>query len=160
MDKQERKEAQAEFEAVCAVLKRRNWQCKKDDENLEVGFISEGKNMPLSVNMKVNPELKTVTAFVHLPFELPEGKDEQFAIATALLNEEVIHGNFEVDFAARRMYFRMSTSYRNSLMDKEAYFYLIAVAFSTVDGVAAGIKTLCDGKITVEQILAKVGGAE
>lgn len=161
MDKQEKKSAQTEFKSVCSVLDSRYWQYEKNEDALEVNFTADGKTMPLSVRVKVNPEHMTVTVFVYmLPVELPEGKDAQLAIAAALLNEEVVHGSFDVDFSARRMFFRVSTSYRNSVIDEEAYFYLIAVAFSTVDNVAATIKALCDGKVNVEQMLEKIEGGK
>ncbi len=158
MDKNEKRRAQAEFDSVCAVLDDHGWAYDKDKDAFEVGFDADGKDMPIRITLKVNPELMTVTAFALIPVEPPEDRAEDIAVVTALVNEQTVHGNFEYDAKARRIYFRAATSYRDSTVDKDVYFYLIGVAFSTADKVAAVVKALCDGTTTLEKLLEAVNG--
>lgn len=160
MDKNEKRAAAAEFDAICAALDSRGWSYEKDKDTFSVAFTSNGTEMPLSIALKVNPELMTVSVYVIPPLETPEGKEEDFAVATALINDGIVHGNFDYDKKERRMIFRMSTSYRDSTLDNDVYFYLIGAAFSTVDSVAPTIKALCDGKLTVEQIITAIARGE
>ena len=153
MDKNLKRSAGAELDALCAALDERGWDYDKDKDNFSVGFLADGADMPLSVSVKINPELMTLTAFIVLPFETPEDMDESLAVALALINCGIIHGNFDYDKAGRRLLFRASTSYRDSTLDKDVYFYLIAAAFSTADKIAATLKALCDKIITVEQMI-------
>ncbi len=158
MDKNEKMRAQKEFESVCAVLDGHGWAYDKDKNEFEVGFTADGKDMPIGLTLKVNPELMTVTAYALIPVEPPEDKAEDLAVATALVNEQTVHGNFEYDVKTRRIYFRVSTSYRDSEVDKDVYFYLIGVAFSTADKVAVVVKALCDGTTTLDKLIEAVNG--
>lgn len=154
MNKNEKKAAQREFENICAALDERGWEYDKDKENLALGFMSDGKDMRFSITVKVNAELKVVSVFVTLPFPAPEDKEGQLAVALSLINAEVIHGNFELDKAGGRIMFRASTSYLDSTLDKDVYFYLIAAAFGAADSAAATIKSMCNSAVTAEQVLS------
>ncbi|MCH5350629.1 MAG: YbjN domain-containing protein [Clostridiales bacterium] len=156
MDKNAKRAAQREFDSVCAALTERGWDYDKDKENYSLGFLSDGKEMRFSITVKINPELKVVSVYVILPFLAPKDKEGQLAVALALINDEVVHGNFEYDGAAERVIFRASTSYLDSSLDKDVYFYLIAAAFSTADSAAATIKAMCDSAASPEQVLAAV----
>ena len=154
MDKNDKKAAVNEFDALCAALEDRGWDFEKNKDDFSVGFTANGKDMPVEVTLKINPELMTVSAFAAPPVQTPEGMDEQLAVATVILNDGVIHGNFDYDKNGRRIIFRVSTSYRDTALDKEVYLYLIAAAFTSVDQTASTIKALCDGTLAVEQMIA------
>ena len=154
MDKNTKKAAQRELACICAALDERGWEYDKDKENYALGFMSDGKDMRFSITVKLNPDLKIVSVFVTLPFLVPEDKEGQLAVALSLINGEIVHGSFELDKPAGRILFRISTSYLDSTLDKDVYFYLIAAAFGTADSAAATVKSMCESAATAEQVVS------
>lgn len=88
-----------------------------------------------------------------MPFDIPEDKRIDMAIAVNIANYGIIDGSFDYDISDGDLRFRMTTSYRESILGKELFEYMFMVSALTTDEYNDKFMMLAKGLISIEQFI-------
>lgn len=145
--------AKKAFETFCAMLDEREWHYQKDEEKLTVDAVARGDDLPINLRVVVDPKCQLVLLYSPLDFTIPEEQIAETAIVLCIINDNLIDGNFDIDITTGRLCYRMSMSYRESLLSAEAYAYFIAYAIEVVDAYNDKLLMAAKGMLSPEELL-------
>lgn len=149
--------AKETFDTLCEMLDEKELRYEKDDENLAVNLTMHGDDLPVAMHFVVDTERNFVITLSPLPFRVKEDKMLDMAIAVSALNYRMVNGSFDYDLAKGKLTFRMTTSYRESRLGKEALFYMLACTVTTVDEYNDKLMMLAKGMISLEKFMESIG---
>lgn len=149
------KEALAEsvFDNLCKTLDDREWNYKKHEEDFVVTFTARGDDLPMDFVLAVDVDRQMLRLFSRLPFTVDEDKRMEMAIATCDASNRLADGNFDYDITTGKISFRMTTTFRNSVIGNELFDYLIVTSFITVDEFNDKFFALSKGVLSLEDFL-------
>ncbi len=148
--------ARKSFETICRVLDEHEWKYTKHPEDMVVVCSARGDDIPMEVVTNVDEGRMNVKARSILPFEVPEDKRIDFALAISTINTTVVNGCFEYDISAGRVLFRISNSLVEGVISDDAVLYIYMAAFHIIDEYNDKLLMLAKGVITIEQFIASV----
>ena len=73
------------------------------------------------------------------------------SIATCQANYRLADGSFDYDFREGKVFFRMTSSYRDSLISQNLLEYMMACAAFTVDAYNDKFLMLAKGQMAIEE---------
>lgn len=147
------KQAKATFNTLCKMLNNIGWRYDKDEEELQISCEAQGDDLPIDVRMQLNTNMEIVTFLSNLPFSVPESKRMDVALAICAINDRLIDGSFDYDYLSGKIVFRITTSYRNSILSEEALKYVLFVSCGTVDDYNDKLYDLTKGNMTVQDVV-------
>lgn len=121
------------FTTLCDVMERRGWKYEKDEKDLTVHFIVSGDDIPMQFILVIDAERQLIRLMSPLPFKMSEDKRIDGAIATCAASFGLADGSFDYDLTEGRIIFRMTASFRESLIGEELFHYMIECSCVTVD---------------------------
>lgn len=130
-DEQVMQLARATFDTLCAMLDEANLHYKREDMTIALGM--KGKDFPVHIGMAVDAERQIVSLLSFLPYTIPEDKRVETALAVSAVNYILAVGSFDYNCLNGKIIFRMTTSFRDSLISQEALKYMFYAACHTVD---------------------------
>lgn len=125
--------AKTVFTTLCGVMERRGWKYEKDEKDLTVHFIVSGDDIPMQFILVIDAERQLIRLMSPLPFKMSEDKRIDGAIATCAASFGLADGSFDYDLTEGRIIFRMTASFRESLIGEELFHYMIECSCVTVD---------------------------
>ena len=125
--------AQEVYESLCKSLDSIDWKYEKEPEKLTVVSSATGDDFPMGFIMRVNPRNEVVSFISWLPFDVPEDKRVDIAIAVCVANYGLVDGSFDYDIADGTITFRLTSSYKESVLGEELFKYMLGVSTATVD---------------------------
>lgn len=125
--------AQKNYATLCAMLDGNNWHYKKDDAKLKIKCGAQGDDLPMDISIRIDSDRQLVVLLSHLPFVVSEDKRLDIAVATSIINYKLVDGSFDFDIEDGHMFFRMTSSYRESELAKEVFFYMLMCSCQTID---------------------------
>ena len=154
-DAKKLKNAQKVYDTLCNMLDEKKLRYDKHPEDLVVTFGMTGDDLPMHfvLNVDANRELIRLMSLVPVQFE--GDKRIEGAIATSQANYRLADGSFDFEYKTGRVMFRMTSSYMDSLISKELFEYMIAVACYTVDEYNDKFFMLAKGQMTIEEFFNK-----
>ena len=131
----EEKTAQAirNYNTLCSALDDHNWEYEKDDENFAVFCKVQGDDLPMNITLIVEAERQLFILLSHLNFPIPLDKRLDFAVAVSLINYNLIDGSFDFDIKEGNLYFKMTSSYIDSDIDKEVFYQMLYTSIAVID---------------------------
>jgi len=141
------------YETLCNTLTSMEWNFQREDEDLRVVFGVQGDDIPMHFVIAIDEGRQLVRLVSFLPFEFAEDKRVEGSIATNQINYTLAEGCFDFGLNDGRPIFRMTTSFRESLVGDEMFRYMIQVACFTVDRYNDQLESLSRGAISLEQFL-------
>lgn len=135
------------YATLCKSLDDREWHYEKDEENLVVTCGVSGDDIPMRLIMRVMPRHQLVQVLSPLPFDIPEDKRIDLALALTMVNNRLINGSFDFDLGNGRTVFRLTTAFMDSSLDTEVFDYMVGVTAATVDEYNDKIMMLSKGMI-------------
>lgn len=126
-------DAKAAYATLCAMLDEKKWRYKKDEEKLNISCSYVGDDLTEDIRMHINAEMQIVTLYSELPFTVLEEDRVAMAMAVSVVNYALVDGSFDFSLATGRIVFRLTSSYRESLISKEMCKYMLEVSCTTVD---------------------------
>lgn len=93
----------------------------------------QGDDLLVAVNAVVNEREMIVLALSPLPFTVPTERRDVIAATVSEINAYLLDGHFDFDYHTGNINFRIFLSFANSIIDKQAFEYLIATIFDAVD---------------------------
>ena len=126
-------QAKATFETLCKALDNHEWHYKRDAEELVVYFGVNGDDIPMQFMLVVDEKRQLIRLISPMPFNMSEGKRMEGAIATCVASYGMADGSFDYDLADGRIVFRMTASFRESVIGEGLFQYMISCACAMVD---------------------------
>ena len=151
-DAQKLKNAQSVFSTVCEMLDDRKWRYQKDAEKLKISCSATGDDLPIDVRFIVDAERDLVMFLSSLNFSVPEEMRETMVQAVNMLNYAMVAGSFDFDPDKGLLAFRLTCSYRDSLMAKAVYDYMLVVSCSTVDKYNDKLLMVAKGNMSLAEL--------
>ena len=87
------------------------------------------------------------------PFDIPEDKRVDAAIAVCVANYYLVDGSFDYDITEGTITFRLTSSYRESSLGEDLFEYMIMCSAATVDAYNDKFFMLAKGMMTVQQFI-------
>ena len=153
MDEKALQEAKKMYEAVCAMLDARGWHYEKVEEKLMVRFDATGQDLPMTFIIRIDAERMLVVLTSLLPGPFPQALRDVGAIATSQINYKLADGSFDYDMRDGTVYFRLTSSYRSSLISQTALEYMFECTLFTVELYNDKLFMLSKGLIDLDKFL-------
>lgn len=147
--------AEQAYKTVCSTLDSMDWEYQKDEERLMVSFGVRGENIPITVGIVCNVDLQALQLISFLPFSVPSHKRAELASAICAINYRLALGGFDINLNDGTVMFKMSSCFRETLIGTELVSSLIYLTCSTVDESNGALFSLCNGEITLKDIVEK-----
>ena len=151
------KKAQEVYATIIRMLDTRDWKYSKHEEDLLIKSVLRGEDLPVEFILVVNPRNQVVQFLSRLPFDIPEDKRVDGAIAVCTANYGLIDGSFDYDLRDGEIRYRLTCSYRDSQLSEDLFEYMIMAAASTVDNYNDRFFMLAKGRMTVQQFIEQDG---
>lgn len=143
------------YEDLCASLDKRKWHYQKHDDDLVVTCGVVGEDIPMQFILIVDVERQLLRVLSRLPFTVPEDKRMELAIATCVATYGLADGSFDYNIADGTIDFRLTASFRESVIGDGLFEYLIACSSFTVDKYNDKFLALCKGVISINDFISQ-----
>lgn len=154
-DDKKLKNAQNVYKTLCAMLDDKELKYEKHEDDLVVTFILGGDDIPMQFVLKVDSDRELIRLISPIPASFEGDKRIDGAIATSQVNYRLADGSFDYDFRQGRVLFRMTSSFIDSLISKDLFEYMVAVASYTVDEYNDKFFMLAKGQLPLEEFFNK-----
>lgn len=121
------------YDDFCAMLDDHKWVYDRHDDELFIETGTRGEDLPIPLIIKVDADRQLAVLSSPIPFPVPEEMRKQLAVAVSCANHGMVDGCFDYNYTTGSIYFRMTTSFRDSLISKEVFAYMVAVSCHTID---------------------------
>ncbi|MBQ4112373.1 MAG: YbjN domain-containing protein [Clostridia bacterium] len=145
------------YNTVCSMLDNIGWKYEKVEEKLMIRSGVKGDDLPIEFVVMVKPKNEVVQLLSAMPFNMPEDKRVEGALAICTANYGLIDGSFDYDLSDGQIVFRLTSSYRDSLLSEELIKYMVMVSAGTIDKYNDRFFMLAKGMITIEQFVEMEG---
>lgn len=116
------------------TLESRGWNFDRHDNDLVISSAVKGEDLPIEFIVVVNAKQQVVEFLSRLPFEMPENKRVDGAVAVCAANDGLCDGSFDYNIQSGRITFRLTSSFcGDTVLGDELFEYMILVASATVD---------------------------
>jgi hypothetical protein len=140
------------FKTLCEMLDARGWKYKKDEDSLFIECSAQGEDLPIAVRMEVDAERMLVILYSELPFDVPEDKRVEMSLAISAINYTLVDGSFDYNVLNGNLLFRLTSSFRESMIADTALEYMLYVSCNTVEAYNDKLFMLCKGMMSWEDI--------
>ncbi len=141
------------FSVLINMLDTRGWKYEMHEEDLLIKSGIKGDDLPIEFIVVVKPRNEVVQFLSALPFNMPEDKRVEGAIAVCAANYGIVDGSFDYDLTDGKILFRLTSSYRESKLSEDLFEYMIMVAASTVDNYNDKFFMLAKDMMTIQQFI-------
>lgn len=145
--------AQEVYATIIRMLDNMEWKYEKHEDDLLIKSGVKGDDLPIEFIMVVRPKNQVVQFISSMPFNMPEDKRVDGAIAVCVANYGLIDGSFDYDLRDGEIRFRLTCSYRESTLSEELFNYMVMVSASTVDNYNDKFFMIAKGMMTVQQFI-------
>ena len=152
-DNYDMRKAREVFQTLVKMLDTRNWKYEKHEDKLLIKSGIKGDDLPVEFIVVVKPRNEVVQFISQLPFNMPEDKRVDGAIAICVANYGLVDGSFDYDITDGSITFRLTSSYRSSNLGLDLFEYMIMVAASTVDSYNDKFFIISKGVMTLQQFM-------
>jgi hypothetical protein len=143
------------YQTLCQAIERREWDFKKDEEKLIVYFGVNGEDIPMKMILIVDDERQLVRLISPLPFKMSEAKRMEGAIATCFASYGMVDGSFDYDISDGSITFRMTASFRDSLIGEGLLQYMISCSCVMVDKYNDQFLAIDKGVLSITDFISK-----
>lgn len=146
------------FDALVEMLDTRDWKYDKFEEDLVIKSGIKGEDLPIEFIVVVKPNNQVVQLLSRLPFQIPEEKRVDAAIAICVANNGLVDGSFDYDITTGNITFRLTSSYRESTLGADLFEYMILVSAGTIDDYNDKFFMIAKDMMSVQQFIEKENG--
>ena len=127
------------------------------DDDLVIKSQYKGQDFPIDFIFSVDPQKECVTFLSDSFAEFPDDKLKDAAFATAVANFGMAFGHFDLNLSEGNVYYVMSTSYIDSTLGEQFFFFMLATALSTADRYNDRFFMLAKGMIDLQKFIELEG---
>ena len=151
MAEKDTKKAKSVYGTLCEMLDEKHVRYEKHEEDLVITFVMKGDDLPMQFILKIDDGRQLIRLSSPIPAKFEGDKRIEGAIATSQVNYLLADGSFDFDYEKGLVYFRMTSSYLDSLISKELFEYMVAVAGYTIDEYNDKFLMLSKGLLPLEE---------
>ena len=129
------------------------YEANQKDEDYIITCTVNGDDIPMKMFILVRTERQSVSLLSPMPFNTPEDKRVEMAMAINIANYGIIDGSFDYGLNDGEIRFRMTASYIESLLGEELFKYMLFVSAHTVDAYNDRFFAVAKGTMTLEQFI-------
>lgn len=148
-------DAQTVYNTLCGILDDKEIKYNKTPEHLMASFLVSGNDLSIGIIAMVDPEKELIRMFTQLTFSFDEDKRLEGALATCSLNLLLADGSFDYDFSTGEVLFRITSSYKDSIISRDLVGYMIACLLITIVQNSDKLLKINSGELTVEDLFSK-----
>lgn len=142
------------YATLVNMLEKRSWSFDRHDNDLVISSGVKGDDLPIEFIMVVNAKQQVVEFLSRLPFEMPESKRVEGAVAVCAANDGLCDGSFDYNLQNGKITFRLTSSYcGETVLGEELFEYMILIASATVDKYNDKLFNLATNAITLAQFI-------
>ena len=149
----EMKLAQSVYDTICRMLDDKGFSYKKFEDDLVIATKVNGEDIPIDILIFVHAKQQVVRILSPMPFDVPEEKRIDMAVAVNVANFGIVDGSFDYNIADGNIRFRITASYRDSILSKNVFEYMFMTCAVTTDDYNDKFMMLAKGMISLEQFL-------
>lgn len=155
MDNKNLQQAAKVFETVKSVLDSTGWKqnANIDEENMVVRLAIVKDDLPMEIRLIVDPENLLISLYSTFPFFLSEENLTDGALALCYINDHLTDGCFDLDLETGRVCFRVTLTFRESLISQEAIKYLFDCTVYIVDEYNDKMLAISKGALSLEDFV-------
>ncbi len=142
------------YNTLCDAIEKRDWSFGKDEENLMVHFGVTGEDIPMQFIVIVDVDRQLIRVMSPLPFKMSEAKRMEGAIAACVASYGMADGSFDYDLSDGTIVFRMTASFRESLIGEGLFQYLISCSCAMVDEYNDKFLAIDKGLLSISDFIA------
>ena len=150
--------AQEVYAALLNMLDTRDWKYEKFEEDLVIKAGIKGEDLPIELIVVVKAKNQVVQLLSRLPFQIPEDKRVDAAIAICVANNGLVDGSFDYDIAEGDITFRLTSSYRESELGADLFEYMLLVSAGTIDDYNDKFFMIAKNMMSVQQFIEQENG--
>ncbi|MBR3837348.1 MAG: hypothetical protein IKJ74_04295 [Clostridia bacterium] len=143
------------YQTLCEAIESRNWSFEKDEEKLLVHFGVRGDDLPMQFVLVIDVERQLIRLMSPLPFKMSESKRMEGAIATCVATFGMADGSFDYDLEDGSIIFRMTASFRESVIGEGLFQYMISCSCATVDKYNDKFLAIDKGVLSITDFIEK-----
>lgn len=143
------------YKTVCDALDARQWRYMKEEDKLLVRFGVNGDDIPVQIIMVVEADRQLIRVLSPLPFKMSEGKRMEGAIATCVASYGLADGSFDYDLSDGSIFFRMTASFRESVIGESLIQYMISCTCAMVDQFNDQFLAIDKGMMSITDFIEK-----
>jgi hypothetical protein len=147
------KQARSVFITLCKALDNLEFNYERNEEDFYVKCGARGDDLPMEVRIKIIPERTLVTLNSVLPVTFSQEKITDAALAISVINYNILAGNFDLDISDGMVAYRMTNSYRESLLSADLFEYMIMVSFNTIDNYNDKLFMIAKGMLSIDDFI-------
>ena len=155
VDEKKMELAKQVYQTLCEAIERREWNFGKDEEKLLVHFGVSGDDIPMQFILIVDAERQLIRLMSPMHFKMSESKRMEGAIATCAASFGMADGSFDYDLSDGTIVFRMTASFRESLIGEGLFQYMISCSCAMVDKYNDQFLALDKGIMSITDFIAK-----
>jgi hypothetical protein len=121
------------YDSLIRMLDERDWKYDKYEDKLMIKSGIKGEDLPIEFLMVVRPKQQVIQLLSHVPATMPEDKRVEGALAVCVANNGLVNGSFDYDVGDGTITFRLTTSYRETVLSADLLEYMIMVSAGTID---------------------------
>lgn len=156
MPEERSKQAVATFDSLCAMLDAKNWHYTKNEQALTVECKAQGDDLPIDIRIEVDSQRDLVFVMSDLPFKVPEERRSALAVAVTAANWGLHDGNFDYDYLNGRILFRMTASFKESILSKDLLEYMLMYTCVFVDRYNDKFLVICKDNSSYDDIVNNI----
>ena len=150
------KNAKKAYDTLCAMLDDNDYKYEKHEEDLVVTFGVRGEDLPMDIVAAIDEDRQLVRIFSKMPFKVDAEKRIEVAIALCQTNYNLVDGSFDFDLADGSVIFRITSSFRECLISKDLFEFMIAYSCFVVDRYNDQLLMLNKGTLSLEDYISQL----
>ena len=143
------------YNAMRNLLEKMGVRYLEHEEELVLTCTVRGEDIPMDLLIFIHEEQQLVRILSPMPFVVPEKKRVDMAVAVSTVNYGLVDGSFDYDISDGSLRFRLTSSFRESILGEALLKYLFMVTTFITDEYNDRFMLLAKGVITLEQFLEK-----
>ncbi len=147
--------AEQVYKTLCDAIDNRNWRYTKEEDRLLVRFGVSGDDIPMQFVLVVDAKRQLIRLMSPLPFKMSEAKRMEGAIATCVASYGMADGSFDYDLSDGTIVFRMTASFRESVIGEGLFQYLISCSCAMVDKYNDQFLAIDKGLMSITDFIAR-----
>lgn len=155
-DNNQLKQAQTAFKTMREMFDAKGLKYDVEEENLTIYSGAVGDDLPVSMRIRVDVERMLIVMHSHMPFEVPENRRLEMAVAVSRANFGLPDGSFDYDFMSGNIVYRLTCCYRDSLIGQELFEYMFLLTFGIVDEYNDLLEKIATSDMSIDQIIETV----
>ena len=145
--------AKTVYKTLCEMLDDRKWHYRKDEENLTISCDVQGDDLPMEIRVVVDAKRQLAIVYSPMSFVVPESRRAAIAVAVSRANYKMVDGSFDYDYVNGKILFRLTSSWRDSLIGKEMFAYMLQCSCATVDNYNDKFLAVAKQDMSVDEVV-------